>query len=149
MAFARRSSWADRLLWLALGYAVLVAIGAVLSFVYDVGASPEGDAASDIVVRGTALVPPLFLTVLLVLGAWLVPRSDWLAAAGVVLVCLIGIAFFLGSTANLPEDLAAARSAGSPRILTLGFGVLTAIVAVALVIHAVGAFVSRRGEGAL
>jgi hypothetical protein len=42
------------------------------------------------------------------------------------------------------NDLDASEAAGSPRILTLGFGVVTAIFAAALVMHAVGAFVSRR-----
>jgi hypothetical protein len=42
------------------------------------------------------------------------------------------------------NDLDASEAASSPRILTLGFGVVTAIFAAALVMHAVGAFVSRR-----
>jgi len=59
----------DRLLRLVVAYLPIAAGGAVLSFVYDVGAHPGGDPAEDIFLRGTPLVPPLFLPAGLVAGS--------------------------------------------------------------------------------
>lgn len=51
----------QRLLPLAIAYLPVVAVGAALSFAYGVGAHPGGDPTKDLLFRGTALAPPLFL----------------------------------------------------------------------------------------
>jgi hypothetical protein len=103
----------------------------VLSFVYDVGAEPGGDPADDLAFRGTGLAAPLFLPVVLVAAAVLARARTWFGAIGSAIVGLVGVAFFLGGIFNLPNDLAAARAAGSPTGLTIAFGVVTAIFGLA------------------
>ena len=103
----------------------------MLSFVYDVGAEPGGDPADDLAFRGTGLAAPLFLPVVLVAAAVLARARTWLGAIGSAIVGLVGVAFFLGGIFNLPNDLDAARAAGSPTGLTIAFGVVTAIFGLA------------------
>jgi hypothetical protein len=103
----------------------------VLSFVYDVGAEPGGDPADDLAFRGTGLAAPLFLPVVLVAAAVLARARTWLGAIGSAIVGLVGVAFSLGGIFNLPNDLDAARAAGSPTGLTIAFGVVTAIFGLA------------------
>jgi hypothetical protein len=55
----------DRLRKIVLAYMPVAAIGAVATFAYDVGAHPGSSARDDIVFRGSPLVPPLFLPVVL------------------------------------------------------------------------------------
>jgi hypothetical protein len=103
----------------------------VLSFVYDVGAEPGGDPADDLAFRGTGLAAPLFLPVVLVAAAVLARARTWFGAIGSAIIGLVGVAFFLGGIFNLPNDLDAARAAGSPTGLTIAFGVVTAIFGLA------------------
>lgn len=110
-----------RMLRLGVGYAPLAAAGAWLSLRYGVGAVPGGDPGQDLVLRGTGLAPPLFLPMALVGAAGLSRRRDGVGAAATVVVGLVGLAFTAGSTLNLPNDVAAARDAGSPVGLTVGF----------------------------
>jgi hypothetical protein len=110
-----------RLLGVALAYVPLAAGGAWLSLRYGVGALPGGDPARDLAFRGTGLAPPLFLPVALVGAAALARRQDRVGAGALVVTGLVGLAFTAGSTFNLPNDIAAARDAGSPIGLTVGF----------------------------
>jgi hypothetical protein len=115
------SSHERRLLPLAALYAPLAAGGAWLSLRHGVGALPGGDPASDLVLRGTGLAPPLFLPVAL-LGAGALSRNPGrIGAVATVAAGLVGLAFTAGSTLNLPNDIAAARDAGSPVGWTVGF----------------------------
>ena len=125
-------------------YLPLPIIGAALSAMWDVGASPEG-GAGDMLLRGTALTPPLFLPAILV-GAAVVARqggSRGRVAAGVVSV--ISGAFLAGSTANLPNDFAAARAAGTPLALTAGLAAVHIALSLALLFHAVPTVRGRSG----
>jgi hypothetical protein len=124
-----------RLLPIAVAYLPVPLAGAALSARWGVGASPEG-GPRDMVLRGTALTPPLFLPVAL-LAAAAAARSDGRTGrAGAAVVALVGAAFLGGSTANLPNDLVAARAAGSPARLTLGLGAAHLALALALLAHA-------------
>jgi hypothetical protein len=130
------TSSARRLLPIVVAYLPVPIVGAVLSARWDVGASPEG-GAGDMVLRGTALTPPLFLPVAL-LGAAAMARSQGtrgLVGAGVV--SLVAAAFMAGSTANLPNDLAAARAAGTPVALTGALAAVHLALSIALLYHAV------------
>jgi hypothetical protein len=91
--------------------------GAALSVAWDVGASPEG-GPSDMFLRGTALTPPLFLPVVLCAAAAAARSEGRRGRVGAGLVSLVAVAFMAGSTANLPNDVAAARAAGTPVALT-------------------------------
>jgi hypothetical protein len=133
-----------RLLPIALAYLPVVATGAVLTLAYDVGASPEGDA-SDLPLRGSPLAPPLFLPVLLTAGAVLARRRGRAGAAGAAFAGLVGVAFVLGSTLNLPNDLEAARAAGSPRWLTYVLAAVHLPLGLALAGHAALTLSRRRG----
>jgi hypothetical protein len=110
-----------RLLGVALAYVPLAAVGAWLSLRYGVGALPGGDPARDLALRGTGLAPPLFLPVALVGAAVFARRQDRVGTGALVVTGLVGLAFTAGSTLNLPNDIAAARDAGSPIGLTVGF----------------------------
>lgn len=98
----------------------------MLSFFYEVGASPGADPRADIAVRGTALAPPLFLPVGMVGGAALARARGRAGAIGTAVAGAVGLAYFLGGTINLPNDLKAARAAGSPPALTAAMGVIAA-----------------------
>jgi hypothetical protein len=124
------------LLPIVLAYLPLPVIGAVLSARWRVGASPEG-GPSDMILRGTALTPPLFLPVVLV-GAAVAARSEGgVGRVGAGTVCLVASAFMAGSTANLPNDLKAARAAGTPRALTIVLAAAHLALSVALLRNAV------------
>ena len=134
------------LLPIVVAYLPLPVVGAVLSATWDVGASPDGDA-TDMVLRGTALTPPLFLPVALVGAAALARRSglDGRVAAGVV--SAVAGAFLAGSTLNLPNDLDAAEAAGTPKALTIGLAGAHAALAVALLFHALPRVIGRARQG--
>jgi hypothetical protein len=123
--------------------------GAALSARWKVGASPEG-GPGDMFLRGTALTPPLFLPALLVVGA-VAGRNDGAAGrAGVGIVSLISVAFLAGSTANLPNDFAAAESAGTPLPLTAGLAAVHIILSITLLANALPRLFQRepaRGAG--
>ena len=106
-----------RLLPIVLAYLPVPIIGAILSAAWDVGASPEG-GAGDMFLRGTALTPPLFLPAILVVAAAGARRSGTIGRVAAGFVSLVSVAFLGGSTFNLPNDFAAAESAGTPLALT-------------------------------
>lgn len=108
---------ARRLLPVVLAYLPVPIVGALLSAAWNVGASPEG-GAGDMFLRGTALTPPLFLPVLLLAGAAAARRDGMARRVGAGVASMVGAAFLGGSTANLPNDFAAAEAAGSPLVLT-------------------------------
>jgi hypothetical protein len=132
-----------RLLPIALAYLLIVVIGAVLSFAYNVGAEPGGSPARDMPLKGTGLAPPLFLPLALLVGAALARRQGITGLVGKVLVLGVGLAFVAGSTFNLPNDLRAAEAAGSPPTLTFALGVLHLILGLVLIHQAVSALWSH------
>jgi hypothetical protein len=125
---------AHRLLPIALAYLPVPIAGAVLSARWGVGATPEG-GPRDMVLRGTALAPPLFLPVVLVVGAAAARTPGPAGRLGAGLAAAVGSAFIAGSTANLPTDLAAARAAGTPRALTVVLAAIHLALGLALVGH--------------
>ncbi|HSK93166.1 MAG TPA: hypothetical protein VLA76_03810 [Candidatus Angelobacter sp.] len=133
----------DRLLPVVLAYLPVAGAGAVLSAAWNVGASPDGDAG-DMVLRGTALTPPLFLPIALLTGAVAARRGGRTRRAGAGVVALVGVAFLAGSTANLPNDLAAAEAAGTPRALTGVLAIIHLALAITLLFHAVPTLLGRR-----
>jgi hypothetical protein len=130
------------LLPIVAAYLPVPIVGAILSAIWDVGASPEG-GADDMFLRGTALTPPLFLPALLLAGAALARHPGASGRAGAGIVSLVGFAFLAGSTANLPNDFAAAESAGSPRALTAGLAAAHLALSVALLYNAVPRLLGR------
>jgi len=125
-----------QLLPIVLAYLPFPVIGAALSVAWNVGATPGG-RPSDMVLRGTALTPPLFLPAILVAASAAARREGAPGRIGAGATSLVAAAFLAGSTANLPTDLAAARAAGTPRALTVFLAALHAAVSVALLYHAV------------
>jgi hypothetical protein len=101
------------------------------------------DPADDLGFRGTALAAPLFLPAVLTSAAVLARARSWLGAIGAAIVVLVGVAFFLGGIFNLPNDLDAARAAGSPTGLTIAFGVVPAIFGLAFAALAGAELVAR------
>jgi hypothetical protein len=130
-----RSDSARNLLPIVVAYLPVPIAGAVLSARWGVGASPEG-GPGDMVLRGTALTPPLFLPVLLVAGAAAARREGAAGRAGAGVVSLVGAAFMAGSTANLPNDFAVAKSAGTPRALTASLAAVHLALSIALLANA-------------
>ena len=124
------------LLPIVAAYLPVPIAGAALSALWDVGATPES-GARDMVVRGTALTPPLFLPVALLAGAAAARSSSARGRAGAGVVSLVAVAFLGGSTANLPNDFAAARSAGTPVALTAGLAAVHLALSLALLYNAV------------
>ena len=123
------------LLPIVAAYLPVPIIGAVLSAAWDVGATPEG-GAGDMVLRGTALAPPLFLPVVLLAGSALARKPGAAGRVGAGVATLVGVAFMAGSTANLPNDFAAADAAGTPRALTAGLAAIHFTLSVALLFNA-------------
>jgi hypothetical protein len=130
------------LLPIVAAYLPLPFAGAVLSARWDVGASPEGHAG-DMVLRGTALTPPVFLPVLLLAGAAAARQPGGTGRVGAGVVSLVGVAFLAGSTANLPNDVAAARSAGTPVGLTVGLAAAHLALSIALLANALPRLLGR------
>lgn len=97
------------------------------------------------VLRGTALTPPLFLPVALVVAATAARDDGARGRAGAAVVSLVGAAFLAGSTANLPNDFKAADAAGTPRSLTACLAAVHATLAVLLLVNALPR-VLRRGD---
>ncbi len=71
---------------------------------------------------------------MLLAGAALARRPGTAGRVGAGIATLVGVAFLGGSTANLPNDFAAAELAGTPLALTAGLAVihLTAVDRAAL-----------------
>ncbi len=131
------------LLPIVAAYLPVPIVGAVLSAAWDVGASPDG-GPSDMVLRGTALTPPLFLPVVL-LGAAAAARSNGQRGrVGAGLVSAVAVAFLAGSTANLPNDFKAADAAGTPRGLTATLAAVHATLAIGLLANAIPTLRGRR-----
>ena len=138
---------ARRLLPLVAAYLPVPVAGAVLSARWGVGASPDGGPTA-MILRGTALTPPLFLPLVLLAGAAAARSEGTTARAGAALVSLVGLAFLGGSTANLPNDFAAADAAGTPKALTAGLAGVHLALALALLWHAAPQALGRSvGEG--
>jgi hypothetical protein len=123
------------LLPIVAGYLPVPIIGAGLSALWDVGASPEG-GAGDMFLRGTALTPPLFLPALLIVAATGARRDGRAGRIGAGFVSLVAIAFLAGSTANLPNDFAAAEAAGTPPGLTAALAGIHIVLSIALLANA-------------
>lgn len=136
---------ARRLLPIVLAYLPVPIIGAILSAAWDVGASPEG-GAGDMFLRGTALTPPLFLPALLVAAALATRRAGRTARIGAGIASLVAAAFLGGSTANLPNDFAAAEAAGSPLALTAALAVVHFALSLSLLYNALPALFGRRAS---
>jgi hypothetical protein len=133
-----------RLLPIVAAYLPVPIVGAVLSARWDVGATPEG-GPRDMVLRGTALTPPLFLPLVLLAGAAAARGEGTTARFGASLVSLVGVAFLGGSTANLPNDFKAADAAGTPKALTATLAAVHLALALALLANAAPAALGRRG----
>jgi hypothetical protein len=123
------------LLPIVAAYLPVPIAGAALSARWNVGASPEG-GAGDMFLRGTALTPPLFLPVVLLAGAAAARRKGTSGRVGAGAVSIVATAFLAGSTANLPNDIAAARAAGTPVALTAAMAAVHAALAVTLLLNA-------------
>ena len=124
------------LLPIVVAYLPVPIAGAVLSAIWHVGASPKG-GPGDMFLRGTALTPPLFLPVLLLAGAAAAREDGTAGRVGAGIVSLVGGAFLAGSTANLPNDFAAAESAGTPLALTAGLAAVHVALSLSLLVNAV------------
>ncbi len=131
-----------RLLPIVLTYLPVPVIGALLSGAWNVGASPQG-GAGDMVLRGTALTPPLFLPVILTAGAAAASRGGTKGRIGAGAVSLVSVAFLGGGTANLPNDFAAARAAGTPLALTAFLAVVHIGLSVSLLYNALPTLFGR------
>jgi hypothetical protein len=123
------------LLPIVAAYLPIAVGGAALSALWDVGASPEG-GAGDMFLRGTALTPPLFLPVVLCVAAAAARTEGRRGRVGAGLVTLVAVAFMAGSTANLPNDIAAARAAGTPTALTAGLAAIHLGLSIGLLYNA-------------
>ena len=121
-------------------------VGAILSRLWGVGASPEG-GPGDMYLRGTALTPPLFLPAVLLVGAAVAREDGTAGRAGAGLVSLVGVAFLAGSTANLSNDFAAAESAGTPLALTAALAAIHLGLSGALLFNAVPRLLGRDRHG--
>jgi hypothetical protein len=130
------------LLPIVAAYLPVPIAGALLSAAWKVGATPEG-SANDMYLRGTALTPPLFLPVLLLAGAALARQPGAPGRVGAGMVTLVGVAFLAGSTLNIPNDLAAAKSARTPVALTAGLAAIHVALSIALLYNAVPRLSSR------
>lgn len=137
------SAPARRLLRIAGAYMGVAIAGIALSFIYEVGAEPGSDPASDLALRGTALAAPLFLPAILIPAAARARARGRAGAVGTVAAGLVGIAFLLGGTLNLANDLDAARAAGAPTALGVAFGLANAIFGLVLFVHAALALAAR------
>jgi hypothetical protein len=135
---------ARRLLVIAGVYTGLALAGVALSFVDEVGAEPGGDPASDLALRGTALAAPLFLPAIVIAAAALARARGRAGAIGAAVTGLAGLALLLGGTVNLPTDLDAARTAGSPTALSIAFGLASAAFGLVFLVHAALALAARR-----
>jgi len=103
-----------RLKRIVLAYMPVAIGGAVATFAYDVGAHPGSRARDDIVFRGSPLVPPLLMPVALLGADYLVAKRGPVGIVATAVMGFVGLGFIGGTTFNLPNDLDAARAAGSP-----------------------------------
>jgi hypothetical protein len=132
------------LLPLSVAYLPVLAAGVILSYRYQVGAHPGG-GPSDVFLRGTPYAPPLFLPAALLVAAVAARRQGLVGGAGSAVAGLVGVAFLLGTTVNLPNDFEAARAANAPIANTVVIAALHALLGIALVSQAIARFRARRG----
>jgi hypothetical protein len=83
-------------------------------YAHDVGAHPGSRARNDIVFRGSPLVPPLFMPIALLGASYPAAKRGPVGLVATAVIGLVGLGFMGGTTFNLPNDLHAARAAGSP-----------------------------------
>ena len=131
-----------RLLPIVVAYLPVPIAGAILSAIWNVGASPEG-GASDMFLSGTALTPPLFLPAILIAAAAAARRDGRRGRIGAGFVSLVSMAFLAGSTLNLPNDFAAAEAAGTPIVLSAGLAIVHIALSLALLANAMPRLVRR------
>jgi hypothetical protein len=93
--------------------------------------------------RGTALTPPLFLPAILVVAGFAARSPGRIGRIGAGLVTLVSTAFLAGSTLNLPNDFAAAESAGTPIALSAGLAVAHIALSLSLLYHALPRLLGR------
>lgn len=132
------------LLPLSVAYLPVLAVGVILSYRYQVGADPGG-GPGDVFLMGTPYAPPLFLPAALLGGAAAARREGKVGGIGSALAGLVGVAFLLGTTVNLPNDFEAARAANAPIGATVAIAALHALLGIALVSQMVVRFRERRG----
>ena len=104
----------ERLKRIVPSYIPVAVAGAVATFADDVGAHPGSSARDDIVFRGSPLAPPLFMPVTLLGAGYLAAKRGPVGVVATAVMGLVGLGFIGGTTFNLPNDLDAARDAGSP-----------------------------------
>jgi hypothetical protein len=79
----------------------------------------------------------------LVTGAVAARRDGRAGRIGAGVVSLVGAAFLGGSTANLPNDFAAAEAAGSPLALTAVLAIIHLALSVTLLFNALPRLLGR------
>ena len=120
------------LLPLSVTYLPVLAVGVILSYRYQVGAHPGG-GPSDVFLLGTPYAPPLFLPAALLTSAVAARREGMVGGVGSAVAGLVGVAFLLGTTVNLPNDFEAARAANAPIGATVAVAAIHALLGTALV----------------
>jgi hypothetical protein len=133
--FPMPTSSPRNLLPIVAAYLPVLIVGAALSVGWDVGASPEG-GASDMFLSGTAFTPPLFLPVALAVAAAAARSEGTRGRVGAGIASLVAVAFLAGSTANLPNDFAAAGATETPMALIAGLAAIHVVLSIALLYNA-------------
>lgn len=131
------------LLPLSVAYLPVLAVGVVLSYRYQVGAHPGG-GPSDVFLLGTSYAPPLFLPAALLASAVAARREGIAGGIGSAVAGLVGVAFLLGTTINLPNDFEAARSANAPIGATVAIAAVHALLGMVLVSQMIVRFREHR-----
>lgn len=130
---------------LSVLYVPVLAAAVILSYRYRVGARP-GRSPNDVFLRGTPYAPPLFLPAALLTAKATADRQDLVGGVGKGVVGLVGVAFLLGSTLNLPNDLEAARAANAPVAISSSMAVFHALFGMALAGQTIVRFRRPRNE---
>jgi hypothetical protein len=138
-----------RLKRIVLAYMPVAIGGAVATFAYDVGAHPGSRARDDIVFRGSPLVPPLLMPVALLGADYLVAKRGPVGIVATAVMGFVGLGFIGGTTFNLPNDLDAARAAGSPEWASYLTAAIHLPLGVALASQSILALRQRRLRAAL
>ncbi len=139
----RRIDLKQLLLPLSVAYLPVLAVGVILSYRYQVGAHPGG-GPSDVFLLGTSYAPPLFLPAALLAGAAAARRVGTVGGMGSAVAGLVGVAFLLGTTINLPNDFEAARAANAPIGATVAIAAFHALLGIALVSQMIVRFREHR-----
>lgn len=131
------------LLPVSVAYLPVLATGVILSYRFQVGAHPGG-GPSDVFLLGTPYAPPLFLPAALLVGAVAARREGMAGGIGSAVAGLVGTAFLLGTTINLPNDFEAARAANAPIAATMAIAAVHALLGIALVSQMIVRFRGNR-----